>query len=103
MDDHCHVDPIEKTATAEELESTTTAYLAISGMGCPRCAMRVRNSLFTVHGISDATIDHLTGMGKVVFAPGLTSISAIVEAVARAGNDGQHKYWAVLLGQAVND
>ena len=97
---NCHVDPIEKTATAEELENTAVVYLAIFGMGCPRCAMRVRNSLLTVYGVSDAYVDHIMGVGKIVFAPNLTTLSVLIDAVARAGNDGRHEYWAALLDQS---
>lgn len=94
----CSVDPVEKTATAEELETPATAYLRISGMGCPQCATRVRTSLLGIYGISDAYIDHVAGIGKVVFAPKLTTVSAMVDAIAQAGNDGQHEYLAVPLG-----
>lgn len=97
---NCRVEPIEKTASAEELETTTVAHLAIFGMGCPTCAARVRNSLLTVHGVSEAEVDHTAGRGKVVFAPRLTTIDAVVDAVTQAGNDGRHEYWAVPLDQS---
>ena len=97
MSEQCHVEAIEKTATAEELATSATAYLAIFGMGCPRCALRVRNSLLKIYGVSDADVDHIAGMGKVVFAPNLTTISDIIDAVSQAGGDGRHEYWAAPL------
>lgn len=103
MSDHCHVDPIEKTVAAEELENNVIVYLAISGMGCPRCALRVRNSLLTVYGVSDAYVDHVGGMGKVLFASKLTTVETIVDAVAQAGNDGRHEYRALPLWPSQND
>lgn len=43
MDENCHVEPLQKTATPEEQQATTSALLAVGGMGCPNCAARVRN------------------------------------------------------------
>lgn len=49
--------------TAEELENTVIVQLAISGMGCPMCAARVRNSLLKIYGVINAEVDHVTGLG----------------------------------------
>jgi copper chaperone CopZ len=94
MDENCHVEPLQKTATAEEQQTTTSALLAVWGMGCPNCAARVRNSLLAVHGVIDAKVDHNIGMADVVFNPSLTAIPALIDAVARAGGDGRHEYRA---------
>ena len=97
MDDNCHVDLIQKTATAEEQETATTAVLAVWGMGCPNCAARVRNSLIALTGVVEAYVDHTAGMAQVNFNPNLTSLPALVEAVAQAGGDGRHEYQAQLM------
>jgi copper chaperone CopZ len=94
MDENCHVAPLQKTATAEEQQTTTSALLAVWGMGCPNCAARVRNSLLALKGVVDAEVDHTIGMAEVVFNPNLTAIPALIEAVARAGGDGRHEYRA---------
>ncbi|MBM2848780.1 MAG: heavy metal translocating P-type ATPase [Anaerolineales bacterium] len=94
MDENCHVEPLQKTATAEEQQTTTSALLAVWGMGCPNCAARVRNSLISLKGVVDAEVDHTIGMAEVVFNPSLTAIPALIEAVARAGGDGRHEYRA---------
>jgi len=94
MDENCHVEPLQKTATAEEQQTTTSALLAMWGMGCPNCAARVRNSLLALHGVNNAEVDHTIGMAEVVFNPSLTAIPALIEAVARAGGDGRHEYRA---------
>ena len=94
MDENCHVEPLQKTATAEEQQTTTSALLAVWGMGCPNCAARVRNSLISLKGVVDAEVDHTIGMAEVVFNPSLTAIPALIEAVARAGGDGRHEYHA---------
>lgn len=97
MNEKCQVDPLQKTATAEELEVTTSVFLVIYGMGCPNCAARVRNSLLSVTGVVDAYADHIAGLGYVVLNPNLTTTQALIDAVARAGGDGRHEYWAVRL------
>ena len=94
MDENCHVELLQKTATAEEQQTTTSALLAVWGMGCPNCAARVRNSLLALHGVINAEVDHTIGMAEVVFNPSLTAIPALIEAVTRAGGDGRHEYRA---------
>jgi len=97
MDENCHVDPIQKTATSDERQTVTTAVLAVRGMGCPNCAARVRNSLIALTGVVEADVDHTAGMAQVNFNPNLTNLAALVEAVARAGGDGRHEYRAQLM------
>ena len=96
MDENCHVEPIRKTATSDEQQTVTTALLAVWGMGCPNCAARVRNSLIALTGVVEAYVDHTAGMAQVNFNPNLTSLPALVEAVAQAGGDGRHEYQAQL-------
>jgi copper chaperone CopZ len=95
MSEHCHVEPVQKVATIEELAASTTVVLMVWGMGCPNCAARVRNSLLSVNGATQAYVDHTLGMAKVVFNPNLTTIAELISAVGRAGGDGRHEYRAV--------
>ncbi len=97
MDENCHVDPIQKTPTAEELVTVNTVVLSVWGMGCPNCAARVRNGLLSSLGVIEADVDHTLGMAKVVFNPDLSTVATLIEAVARAGADGRHQYGAQLL------
>ena len=94
MSDKCHVESIQKIATPEELEATTSTLMVIYGMGCPNCAARVRNSLLSITGVVDAYVDHIAGMAHVVFNPNLTASQTLIDAVARAGGDGRHEYIA---------
>ena len=48
MDVNCHVEPLPKTATAEEWQTTASALLSVGGMGCQNCAVSVRNSLIAL-------------------------------------------------------
>ncbi len=96
MEDNCHVEPIARTPSAAERAGAVTAELAVSGMGCPNCAARVRNSLVRVHGVVDAVVDHTTGRALVAFNPRFATAAQLVEAVSRAGGDGRHEYRAML-------
>jgi copper chaperone CopZ len=94
MDEHCHVETLKKTATAEEKQSTALIMLAVQGMGCTNCAARVQNSLLQINGVVAAIVDHEYGLAQVIYNPGMTDQEALIEAVARAGNDGWHEYRA---------
>lgn len=94
------VDPVEKKAAPEELLNTAVAYLAIFGMECSVCAVRVRNSLLGIHGVASAEVEYVMRASRVVFAPGLTTVPVLIDAVARAESNGQHKYRATLLDLA---
>lgn len=94
MDKQCHVEPLQKEATPDELADLQGQFLIIGGMGCPNCAARVRNSLLSLNGVVEVYVDHVSGQGYVVFNPKLALTSNLLEAVEMAGNDGHHNYWA---------
>ena len=97
MDPACHVEPVFKRPSEQELRHSADTRLAIQGMGCPNCAARVRNSLVSLPGVTDAAVDHESGLAKVVFNPILVDRQALLEAVARAGRDGRHEYRAQVI------
>lgn len=92
MDSQCHVEPVQKSATAEELQTVKELTLVVWGMGCPNCAMRVRNGLVALRGVVRADVDHLTGMTNVAFNPTLLSVTDLEDAVERAGDAARHHY-----------
>lgn len=94
MDENCYVEPAHKKVTVEEYQNPRMAWLVISGMGCPNCAGRVRNSLIALYGVTEAIVDHIDGVAEVSFNPRLVSPEALIDAVAGAGNDGRHSYAA---------
>jgi copper chaperone CopZ len=100
MDANCHVEPIQKIPTPDERKNLTTVGLAVWGMGCPNCSNRVRNSLLALTGVVEADVDHTTGFALVEYSPSLVSVPFLLQAVARAGNDGRHKYVAMLFEEA---
>ncbi|HEX7973117.1 MAG TPA: heavy metal-associated domain-containing protein [Anaerolineales bacterium] len=98
MEQDCHVEPVNKTITSEEMETASLVMLAVQGMGCRNCATRVRNSLIQVRGVIDAEVYHTSGVAEVIYNPNLITQAALLEAVARAGGDGKHEYQARLYG-----
>ena len=95
MNDHCHVVPLEKIVSPEEQQITRTVSLAVSGMGCSNCAMRVHNGLLALKGVVQVNVSHFTATAEVVFNPSLLTVFDLADAVANAGNDGQHRYQVV--------
>jgi copper chaperone CopZ len=93
----CHVEPRVKTVTAAEQGQVAAVTLVVSGMGCPNCAARVRNSLLTVYGVLEADVVHTHGVAQVWYNRSLASTDQLLNAVAQAGGDGRHEYRANLL------
>lgn len=93
-DRNCHVEPIQKQARASELSNVKRNWLAVTGMGCPNCSNRVRNSLLGLEGVSAALVDHQRGVAIVDFNPTMTTLIDLARAVSAAGGDGRHEYSA---------
>lgn len=100
MNEHenCHVEPVEKPLDRAALATAIIAYLAIRGMGCPRCAMRVRNGLLSLDGVLLADVFLENGMAAVAYNPEQVFPNDLVRAVAAAGNDSRHYYQAQVMG-----
>lgn len=98
MDENCHVEPIYKDpVSADTLRNADSALLAVWGMGCPNCAMRVRNSLLSVEGVFGVDVYLNMAMAEVRYDGRRVSPATLVNAVSEAGNDGRHEYRAQLI------
>ena len=97
--DHCHVEPFEKPLDQNALEVADVVYLAVSGMGCPRCAMRVKNSLLRLNGVLLSEVSLENGIAAVAYDPARVTPSDLAQAVSDAGNDGRHQYEARVFAQ----
>lgn len=98
MDENCYVEPIHKNVVSDdELRKADNALLAIWGMGCPNCATRVRNSLLSLEGVYGVEVYLNMAMAEVSYDGRKVTAQSLVEAVARAGNDGRHEYGAQLI------
>jgi len=97
MDENCYVEPINKTTSADQIRKADSALLAVSGMGCENCAMRVRNSLLSLEGVYEADVYLNMAMAEVSYDSNKVAAGMLVDAVSRAGNDGRHEYRAELV------
>ena len=97
--DNCHVDPLEKSLDKDALSKAMVAYLAVVGMGCPRCAMRVRNGLLGLDGVLLVEVQLERGIAAAAFDQNRINTDELLWAVAAAGNDGRHNYSAQLINQ----
>ena len=95
--ENCHVEPIEKPLEENALSQADAAFLGICGMGCPNCAMRVRNGLIRLKGVLYADIYLQSGVATVAYDPQLVTTVELVTAVYESGNDGRHDYRARIL------
>jgi copper chaperone CopZ len=94
---NCHVEPIEKSFDISALHSAQVTYLSVSGMGCPRCATRVRNSLVMLEGVLLADVTMEMMIAAVAYDPASVTPAALKQAVTDAGNDGKHHYQAEVI------
>ena len=97
MEENCYVEPINKTASADQIRKADSALLAVRGMGCENCAARVRNSLLSLDGVYAVDVYLNMAMAEVSFDSKKVSAKMLVEAISRAGNDGRHEYRAQLV------
>ena len=97
---NCHVEPLEKPVDQEALQNATAVFLTIQGMGCPRCAMRVRNGLLGLDGVLAADVFLEEGMAVAAYDPARVETGDLIAAVAAAGGDGRHHYQAQVIGRA---
>ena len=101
MDENCYVEPIFKDIPSEDqLQNAEQITLAVAGMGCQNCATRVRNSLVSVAGVYDVDVYLNMGAAIVIFDKTKLFAKELIEAVARAGNDGRHEYRAELIAKS---
>lgn len=99
MNDHaeCQVEPVEKPLDQAVLAGADAAYLAVWGMGCPRCATRVRNGLLGLDGVLLAEVFLEMGFAAVAFDPQSVATEDLINAVSSAGDDARHHYAAEVL------
>lgn len=65
--------------------STNQIVLALEGMMCASCAMRIEKSLKKMSGIAEAQVNLATERGTVTYDPTLTSIEQMVQKVEAVG------------------
>ena len=76
----------EAIATGTAPERVT---LAVSGMTCAACSARVQRALGETPGVTDASVNLMTGQATVDFDPRVTGSDDLVEAVRATGYDAE--------------
>ena len=94
MEDNCHVDPYQKDVNEQDLKNAQVAYLAVEGMGCPRCAMRVQNGLNRLEGVFEACVFLESHTAEVYYDAQRVQVENLIDAVAKAGDQQKHRYRA---------
>ena len=97
MEHDCHVEPIQKVASADEQEQIELVLLAVWGMGCPNCANRVRNSVLSIYGVTATYVDHAAGIAQISYNPNFVKIDSLISAIRWAGRGSKYAYGARLL------
>jgi len=98
MDENCYVESIYKMdASMDQIQQADRATLAVWGMGCENCATRVRNSLLSVEGVYGVDVYLNMALAEVTYDSKKLIGGELVNAIARAGNDGRHEYRAELI------
>lgn len=93
----CHVTPITKEVSQEQLSRASAAFLRVRGIGCPTCAVRVRNGLLQIEGVLAADVVLNSALAKVWYDPSVVQPDALVSGLPAFANDGGHHYTAQLL------
>jgi copper chaperone CopZ len=98
MDKTCHVETIRKiNASVEQIQRADHATLSVQGMGCENCVTRVRNSLMSTTGVYGVELFLNLKLAEIKYDSRQASVADLIQAVARAGNDGRHEYRAELI------
>lgn len=93
----CHVTPITKVVSQDRLSRASTAFLRIGGMGCPTCALRVRNGLLQIEGVLAADVVLSSARARVEFDANVVQPDALVSGLPAFTEDGRHLYTAHVL------
>ncbi len=97
MEESCHVQPVEKAYTLQQVRDADRILLSIGGMGCSSCAMRVHNGLIAMDGVYRADVYLNLALAEVYYDGARLSAQVLIEAVSQAGNDGRHEYHAMVI------
>ena len=91
------VTPSQEPANPEELAQTETAFLLVRGIGCPACALRVRNGLLQIDGVVAADVVLSHGLAKVWYDPKAVQPESLAARLPALADDAGHHYTAHLL------
>lgn len=90
----CLVMPIDKPVSPQQLAQADTAFLLVRGMGCPACALRVRNALLQIEGVVAADVALYRGLAKVWYDAKLVQPETLAARLPAVADDARHHYKA---------
>jgi len=93
----CHVERLEKEVDMEALRSTRVSILAVTGMGCPNCALRVHNALLALPGVHRVDVELEAERAIVYWDPTALQPERLIEAVSQAAAGTPHDYRAYFV------
>jgi Cu+-exporting ATPase len=68
-----------------EKSDTANVTIPIGGMTCAACSQRIEKAIKKLDGVTSASVNLATEKATVVYEPGVTRVSAIKEAIEKAG------------------
>ena len=93
----CQVTPANKPVSLQQLAQAEMAFFLVSGMGCPTCAMRVRNGLLQIGGVVAVEVILDRHLAKVWYDPDELQPETLAARLPALTADGRHHYTAHLL------
>ena len=82
---HSPADTVEHLQPPVESSTESRAMLALEGMTCASCAMRIEKGLKKVPGVKEASVNLATERASVMYDPAQTSIEQMVQKVDAVG------------------
>src|SRR5258708_17748484 len=73
------------SASQDQQAAESHAVLALEGMTCASCAMRIEKGLKKVPGVKDASVNFATEQAAVTYDPVLTNVEQMVQKVEAVG------------------
>ena len=70
------------------------AWLAIWGMYCPDCQVRVNDALRRLPGVLDVEVDWVYMGARVVIAPGVVGVDDLIACVGAVDTHAEYAFWA---------
>ena len=77
--------PHDQQTTEQQLAAESRATLALEGMTCASCAIRIEKGLKKVPGVKDANVNLATEQAAVTYDPTQTTLEQMVQKVEAVG------------------
>src|SRR5689334_8634391 len=82
---HARSHELQRGPASAFANTTARATLAVAGMTCASCQATVQRALERVPGVTDASVNLMTGDATVRYEPSATSPDALAQVVHAAG------------------